>query len=212
MPNLREIEYEIDRYCTEASNSSIDPRLSELFFPVDERSIYWEWAEESSASEPWEISETNECRELTIWDLNEKKRSDKKPIDPEWTDRYNAIVDREENHLFTIVSESYLLVDNKMAYWIALALANYLFKKPDTNENFEFVPFKKWLRKDRAACEISICRSINYNQPNLIDGASGGERLVNSILAFDLIRVHAFTSASSVNSKLFRISSSMRSS
>ena len=66
MPNLREIEYEIDRYCTEASNSSIDPRLSELFFPVDERSIYWEWAEEHRLPEPGKISETNECRELTI--------------------------------------------------------------------------------------------------------------------------------------------------
>lgn len=180
MPNLREIEYEIDRYCTEASNSSIDPRLTELFFPVDERSIYWEWAEERGLPEPGKISERNECRELTIWDLNKKKRSDKKPIDPEWTDRYYAIVDREENQLFTIVSESYLLVDNKMAYWIALALAKYLFKKPDTNENFEFVPFKKWLRKDRAACEISICRSINYNQPNLIDGWCSGVTMLNS--------------------------------
>lgn len=130
--------------------------------------------------ESGEISMTNECRELTIWDLNEKKRSDKKPKDPEWTDRYYAIVDREESHLFTIVSESYLLVDNKMAYLIALALAKYLFKKPDTNENFEFVPFKKWLRKDRAACEISICRSINYNQPNLIDGWCSGVTMLNS--------------------------------
>ena len=180
MPNLREIEYEIDRYCTEASNSSVDPRLNELFFPVDERSIYWEWAEECRLPEPGKISETNECRELTIWDLNEKKRSDKKPIDPEWTDRYYAIVDREESHLFTIVSESYLLIDNQQAYWIALALANYLFKKPDTNENFEFFLFKKWLREDRASCEISICRVIDYNQPNLRDGWCSGITMHNS--------------------------------
>lgn len=175
-----DIEKEIKRYYREAQNGYIDPNLDELFFPVDKRSVFWEMAEESSAPEPWEISETNECIQLEIWHLNKKKQSDKKPIDPEWTDRYYAIVDREESNLFTIVSESYLLITNKVAYWISLAIANYLFKKPDANENFEFVPYKKWLREDRASCEISICRSINYNQPNLIDGWCSGVTMLNS--------------------------------
>ena len=178
-----DIEREINHYYEEAQNGYIDPSLKELFFPVDERSVFWEMAEnteESRTPEPWEMNKTDDSIQLEIWDLNKKKRSDKKPIDPEWTDRYYAIVDREESHLFTIVSESYLLIDNKEAYWISLAIANYLFKKPDTNENFDFFLFKKWLREDRASCEISICRVIDYNQPNLRDGWCSGITMHNS--------------------------------
>lgn len=68
-----DIEKEIKRYYREAQNGYIDHNLDELFFPVDKRSVFWEMAEESSAPEPWEISETNECIQLEIWHLNKKK-------------------------------------------------------------------------------------------------------------------------------------------
>ena len=160
MKSLREIEIEISRYYDDARNGRIDPHLIELFFPVDERSVFWETDENAK-----------DYRKPTIWNQN---------TSIEWTERYYAIVDREESHLFTIVSKSYLLVDNLEAYWNSLAIANYLFKKPDANENFEFVPFKRWLKKDRSACEISICRSINYNQPNLRGGWCSGVTMLNS--------------------------------
>lgn len=161
MPTSREIEEDLINYYENAKINDTDPRLDELFFPVDERFVFWE-KDETKVGGLYKIP----C--------------DPKPINPEWTGRYYAIVDREQEYLFTIASESYLLVSNIEAYWISLAMANYLYKKPDVNENFDFFPFKKWLREDRASCEISICRDIDYNQPNLRDGWCSGITMLNS--------------------------------
>ena len=130
---------ELSCYYDKASREPIDPQLKELFFPVDCRSVYWEKDENAIG--------------LRL------------PSYPEWTDRYYAIVDKDRRSLFTIASESYLLVTNLEAYWISHAIAKFIFKKSDNNENFEFVPFRKWLNNSRSSCEISICRKIDINQP-----------------------------------------------
>lgn len=145
---------ELLRYYEEAREGYIDPQLDELFFPVEYRSVYWEKGENALGR--------------------------RMPSYPEWTDRYVAIVDRERSYLFTIASESYLLVSNLEAYWISQAIAKFFFKKPDNNDNFEFVPFKKWMNKTRSACEISIYRKIDINQPKLNNGWCAGITMLNS--------------------------------
>jgi hypothetical protein len=145
---------ELRRYYDKACLEPKDPQLKELFFPVDTRSVFWE--SDENAIDP-EI-----------------------PSRPQWTDRYYAIVDRERRHLFTIVSASYLLITNLEAYRVAHAIANTLFKKPDENETFGFVPFRTWINKNRSTCEISIVRKIDGYQPELNDGWVTGIVMQNS--------------------------------
>lgn len=142
------------RYYEKASREPIDPQLKELFFPVEERSVYWE--EDENAID---------------------RRT---PSSPKRTDMYYAIVDSERRRLFSIVSSTYLLITNQKAYWLSHAIANTLFKKPDENEPFGFVPIRTWINDIRSACEISIVRKIDGYQPELNDGWVAGITMQNS--------------------------------
>lgn len=148
------IKEEIRRYYRKASNEPLHPRLYELMFPVDARNVYWE--------------------------ESDHRTSGHEPMYPRYTSHYYAIVDRERRYLFTIVSDSYLLITNIEAYWIEQAIAQFVFWRADDNNNYKFVPYSESLRKDRACCNISIARQIDINQPEIKDGWFAAINMVNS--------------------------------
>lgn len=154
-PNMKRYHRysDLERFYYEELNKPLDSELEALFFPVEERDVYWE--------------------------KDERKQSNN-PSKPEFTDRYFAIVDKERNSLFTIVSESYDLVTNIEAYFISRAIARYMFRSDNSNDNFEFVPVYHWINKNRSVCEISIGRKLDINQPKLNDGWIAGITMLNS--------------------------------
>lgn len=153
---VNDIKDGILRYYTMVRHKPLPENIQLIKFPVDIRRVYWEKSEKVNFA-------------VNSYVL------------PEFTGRYMAIVDKEKQHLFTIASDSYLLVTNEEAYWIEQAIAKFIFWKPDNNTNYDFVPYDVYLRnRDRACCSVSIARQIDMNQPEIKDGWFAAITMMNS--------------------------------